>query len=620
MSEPLATTQPTQPRLNPWVFIPVLYFLQAIPVAIVQDVSTVIFKDLGVANEPITRWTSLIALPWAMQMLFGPLVDLNFTKRSWILNGQAIITVGLIGTALVLKTPNAFSVALVILGLSAVMSALTNIATDGFSLLAMNRTQQAQMAGFMSTFYRLGRLFCAALLVFVAGLMMRLPELPVAWWPDKSAPVIQSKVVVRDGVLADKERGPFEPAITVPAGAFQLEVDGKGDVIATTLKERTVIGNLPTDGTESPPVKGTDPASAWTLVLFIGYGVYLLGHIYCRFRVPRPAADIEHRSDTAETARHALRTVNMLGLGLSGYFLLNAVVRLSAHGLWALTGSDPNGPQKGWMLPQDNLVIGQQLPFNAVSVELAQLCVCGFIFLGGLYAWKRLISGTEVSKTLGSFIAQPGFGAIFFFILFYRFGEALVSKITPLFLKDAIDKGGLAITNEQLGILNGLLGVGGIILGGIIGGLTVSKLGLRKSFLPLALAMHVPNLLYLALSYRWLPMPSVEVPWIGPLNIVVGGTLFLDQFGYGFGFAGYMIYLMWVAQRGKYVTSHYAIGTGMGALCIAVAGVLSGVLQANFGYTGVFIGVIFMSIPGLLSLLFVPLDDSHKLIKAEVAD
>ena len=132
-----------KPKFNPWLFVPLLYFMQAIPVTIVQELATIFYKDMGIANEPITRWTSLIALPWSLQLLMGPLVDLNFTKRWWTIWGQMLCAVGIIATAFVLKVPHAFELSLVILGATALVSALCNIATDGFYILSMSKEQQA---------------------------------------------------------------------------------------------------------------------------------------------------------------------------------------------------------------------------------------------------------------------------------------------------------------------------------------------------------------------------------------------------------------------------------------------------------------------------------------------
>lgn len=73
---------------TPWRFLPVLYVMQAIPVTIVQELMTIVYKDFGVGNEAITKWTSLIALPWSLQMFLGPMVDLTGTKRAWTIRGR----------------------------------------------------------------------------------------------------------------------------------------------------------------------------------------------------------------------------------------------------------------------------------------------------------------------------------------------------------------------------------------------------------------------------------------------------------------------------------------------------------------------------------------------------
>lgn len=504
--------------------------------AVVQELAVIFYKDLGIANESITRWTSLIALPWSLQMLLGPLVDLNFTKRWWIQAMQLGIGACLVLAAFALQMPQAFEFSLVVLAGTAVMSALCNTAMDGFAITAMDRTEQAQFAGIMSTFYRLGRLFCIAFLVLIAGLLMKGPG-------------------------------------------------------------------------------GMEPKRAWSLVLFGGAAIYIACLVIARFTMPKPEADATRNEDSREVGASITRTVLLVGLGLSLYFFVNAIVRLVAHGAWLWKGDE----LKGWAISPENTipVLGGLSP-KGIAAELFQLVITAITGVACGIGARRKIVGTETGVALGSFIQQPGFGWILFFIVFYRFPEAMVGKITPLFLKDAVDKGGLALPNEQIGVISSFVGVLGIIIGGIFGGWVVSKIGLRKAFWPLALSMHVPNLLYLWASTGKMPMSVIDLSWPGPLNLTVGLITFVDQMGYGFGFAAYMVYLMWVAQRGNYRTAHYAIGTGMGALCIQAAGILSGVVQSNFGYPGVFIAVMIGSIPGLLSLLKIPLDESHQQIKVEV--
>lgn len=504
------------PRFNPWTFIPVLYFMQAIPVTLVQEVATIVYKDLGIANEPITRWTSLISLPWALQMLLGPLVDLNSTKRKWTLTGQAMIALGLILAAFANELPGAFAISLVILGATAVTSALCNIATDGFYMLALNKDLQAVFAGVQSTSYRFGRLFCVGVLVGVAG------------------------------ILTDR---------------FHLSKE-----------------------------------AAWTVVMGAAAVVYGLGYVACRATLPYPEADVKTtEADSKETSRNVARTFAILTLGVGGYFMLNALTRLSAQGLWQVLDGQPNGALHGWILPAQSDLFGFLLP--GIQAEQIQLGICASVVVIAFFASRALLRGSVMEGAFTSFLRLPKIGWIFGFILFYRFGEAMVSKMSPLFLKDSVAAGGLAINNEQLGAIKGIAGVSGIILGGLAGGLIISRLGIKKAFLPMAILMHVPNLLYL-----W---ASLAHPVVGAMYFVD----FMDQFGYGFGFAGYMIYLMRVAQRGNYRTAHYAIGTGLGALCIVMAGILSGILQHNFGYPGFFTAVMICTIPGTITLFFIPLDD-----------
>lgn len=615
---------------NPWTFVPLLYFMQAIPVTIVQEVATIFYKDLGVANDPIVRWTSLISLPWSLQLLLGPLVDLNGTKRNWILGGQALIAVGLIATALLLRVPYAFEITLLILGATAVTSALCNIATDGFYIISMAKDQQAKFVGVQTTCYRLGRLFCTGLLVLFVGLLMRFEPLPV------TAPEGSSLTVAKDGrermvssvslvidqgllktrggetvlgVPVEGKDGKTSREIQAPAGVFGLECSPEGEVVALRVTGKEPFGRLALATAADPAAPATglvvgqskpgiSPAVAWPAILLAAALIYGLGSLINRKTVPRPAEDRPAvPSEENETRKNILRTVVLLGIGVGGYFTLNAAVRLIAHA--ASGGSLFGWSLAGWRLPEPNTIIGFDLGIGSVGAELAQLVVCGLVVAGTLAAARRLIVGTPMGDAFSSFVRQQGIWAIFFFILTYRFGEAMVAKMSPLFLKDSIVNGGLAVQNEQLGLIKGVAGVIGIVLGGLAGGWVVARLGLRRAFWLLAICMHVPNLLYLWASYAHPPIAYLY------------GVDFVDQFGYGFGFAGYMVYLMWVAQRGSYKTAHYAIGTGMGALCIAIAGVVSGVLQKNFGYHGFFIWVIFLTIPGMLALLFIPLDDQH---------
>ncbi|RYG48716.1 hypothetical protein EON79_03665 [bacterium] len=611
--------------------------MQAIQVTIVQEVATVVYKDLGIENAAITKWTALIALPWALQMLFGPLVELNATKRRWILGGQLVIASGLILAALVLNTPNAFGFSLAILGFTAVASALCNIATDGFYLLAMAKDQQAAFAGIQSTCYRLGRLFCTGILVFVVGLLTRPGPIEVrapggihALQGDKVVVLPQAGLRVEGGKIVAEGVGPIQGLrgiqppiekgvvtrdVIAPEGTRGLRVGEDGTIQALTPKGTLPIGKLsdaPQTGVvSSAPKDGWEPRLAWSMVLGGGALLYAVGAVYNARAVPRPALDAPAEGPPGETGRNVVRTLWVLALGLGGYFLGNAITRLSAYGLWRTLDGSPDGPLKGWRLGDQSMLVDfhpgpsrgtyvtapvQPAPSGVVA-ELTQLVVCLVVVAVSLAMVRRKLRGSEMGEAFGSFIRQRSFAAILAFILFYRFGEAMVSKMSPLFLKDGLDKGGLAIANDQLGLIKGVAGVMGIVCGGILGGILVARWGLKRAIWPMALVMHVPNLLYLWAAYAKPPVAAIY------------GVDFIDQFGYGFGFAGYMIILQRIAQRGRFRTAHYAIGTGMGALCIALAGAASGVIQSNFGYTGFFWAVMIATIPGMLTLFVVPLEE-----------
>ena len=585
--------------IRAWTFVPLLYFMQAMPVAIVQEVSTIIYKDLGVANADITRWTSLIAIPWSIKLLWGPLVDLNFTKRKWVTTMQGLITLVLMIVPWVLRLPDAFAISLGTLFVAAIFSATCDIATDGFYLLALKREEQSAYVGIQATFFRLGRLFCIGLLVMFAGMLMELPLFGgarVNWAaiPGSSTIILQDyQPHVGDHLIisrgqADEERVTAAAVMQTPLGT------------AVTMDKPITKAH----SRETPVIESYTVVNAWTAILVFGALVYGIGWLLLGFskgptRLPLPEADVERRHNREETLNNIYRTVSIIALAFFAYFTLNSVVRLSAFGLYsALRG---RYDLHGWALtPEQQRAEWIQLPLCAIGTIMFYLTS------------RKLLRGTEMADAFASFLRNRGIIAIFAFILFYRFGEAMVVKMTPLFLKDSPLKGGLGIDDKILGQINGIAGVVGIVVGGIAGGLVVSRYGLRRTFWPIVICMHLPNLLYVWASR------------VHPPVAYIYGVAFLDQAGYGFGFAGYQIYLMTVAQRGHYRTAHYAIASGLGALCIMIAGITSGIVYTNstsapwipstgppnsFGYLNFFLFVILATVPGMLTLLFIPLDE-----------
>ena len=186
----------------------------------------------------------------------------------------------------------------------------------------------------------------------------------------------------------------------------------------------------------------------------------------------------------------------------------------------------------------------------------------------------------EFGMTFVSYFQKPHILTALLFILLFRFPEAQLGKIAPLFLVDSAAAGGLELTTSQVGFAQGTLGVIGLLLGGILGGITLSRFGLKKCIWYMVAAISVPDLVYVYLS--WLPTQNMAL---------ISTCIFIEQMGYGFGFTAYTLFLMYFA-RGEHQTSHYAISTGIMALGMMLPGMISGMLQEHMGYRTFFIWVI----------------------------
>lgn len=196
-----------------------------------------------------------------------------------------------------------------------------------------------------------------------------------------------------------------------------------------------------------------------------------------------------------------------------------------------------------------------------------------------------------------SFFRKPGIATALAFMLLYRFGEAQLVKLIPMFLQDPRDKGGIGLTLKQVGELNGGYGTAALLVGGLLGGWVVSRWGLKRLLWPMVFAIHLPNLAYVYLAV------------VRPESLaVVGGAIAIEQFGYGFGFTAYMLYLMLFAE-GENKTSHYAICTGFMALGMMVPGAWSGWLQERLGYVQFFGWVCLATVPSFFVTALIRKDD-----------
>ncbi|WP_337968927.1 MFS transporter [uncultured Flavobacterium sp.] len=417
---------------KPWFWIPFLNFTSGLPYAVIISVSVIMYKNLGISNEDIGVYTSLLYLPWVIKPLWSPFIELTGTKRKWFLSMQLLISLAFLLVGFTIPASGFFIMTLAIFWVAAFASASNDIATDGFYLLVLPKEEQSFFLGIRSTFYRLSMLAGNGLIVLLAGYLEH---------------------------------------------------------------------------------KYGDNTKAWSYtMIFVGLLMTFIT-IYNFIFTPKNEINASESTDKVHHQNFAT------------------------------------------------------------------------IFI--------------------SFFQKKQIGIILAFILVFRLGESQLLKMLTPFLLDGREIGGMGLDTEAVGIIYGTLGIFALTVGGILGGIALSKHGLTKWMFPMFLAMHLPILGFIGLAHfqpqelfhLHLNFYFFEIN--SPLNLYTCITVILEQFGYGFGFTGFMMYLIYVAE-GESKTAHYALATGFMALGMMLPGMLSGFIQKYLGYEHFFIWVIIATIPGLI--------------------
>lgn len=418
---------------SPWFWIPLLNFASGLPYAVIISVSVIMYKNLGISNEDIGVYTSLLYLPWVIKPLWSPFIDLTGTKRKWFLSMQLLISIAFLLVGFTIPLNGFFIMTLAIFWVAAFASASNDIASDGFYLLVLPKEQQSFFLGIRSTFYRLSML-----------------------------------------------------------------------------------------------------AGNGLIVLFAGY--------------------LEHKyGDNTKAWSYTMIAVGLLMTFITAY----------------------------------NFIFTPKNEINASEND------------------KKTQQHQSFTTVFISFFQKKQIGLILAFILVFRLGESQLLKMLSPFLLDGKELGGMGLDTEAVGIIYGTLGIFALTVGGILGGIAISKHGLTKWMLPMFLAMHLPIIGFIGLAHfqpeeifhLHLNLYFFEIN--SPLNLYTCITVVLEQFGYGFGFTGFMMYLIHVAE-GESKTAHYALATGFMALGMMLPGMLSGFIQKYLGYENFFIWVLLATIPGLI--------------------
>lgn len=206
---------------------------------------------------------------------------------------------------------------------------------------------------------------------------------------------------------------------------------------------------------------------------------------------------------------------------------------------------------------------------------------------------------TEYFRILTLFFRQKDIIIIICFFLFYRLAEAQLVKMVVPFLLDSQAKGGLGLTTADVGLIYGTAGVVALMLGGLLGGYVIYRNGLKFWLWPMVLIMHLPDLIFVYLSHAQ------------PTNLwLIGSAVAFEQFGYGFGFTAYTMYMIMVSQ-GEYKTVFYAVGTGIMALGMMIPAMASGWIQETLGYINFYYWILFTTIPGFIVAALVKIDPEY---------
>jgi PAT family beta-lactamase induction signal transducer AmpG len=242
--------------------------------------------------------------------------------------------------------------------------------------------------------------------------------------------------------------------------------------------------------------------------------------------------------------------------------------------------------------------------FFAAAVFLA-LCLYHFFVLphpasdrsAPLDKGKGVVS--EYFRIMSLFFRRRDIVVIILFLLFYRFAEAQLVKMVAPFLLDAREAGGLGLSTAEVGVIYGTVGVIALMLGGLLGGYAIYRNGLKFWLWPMVIIMNVPDLIFVYLSHA-LP----DNVWL------IGAALALEQFGYGFGFTAYTMYMIMISQ-GEYKTVFYAIGTGIMALGMMIPAMGSGWIQEKLGYINFYYWILATTIPGFIVAALVKIDPEY---------
>jgi MFS family permease len=529
---------------HPFLWVLSSYLAMGLIYVTVGSVANVMFLNMGMKVQQAALWSSLLGFPYTFKFIWAPVLELYRTKKFFVVLMQFLLGGALVGAAFSLKLPGMTWLwpTIVLLALVGLLGATQDIGSDGVYVTTLSPKDMAKYTGFQSMCWNAGYLLAAGPLIHFSGVL------------HEGYSTLSASAIVNPPALVAKLEEKKDPVSVFLMGEFEKSA------------REALAGGQRSDERE---IKA---------ILVQQFNNVVEGK---RIFEKERFQNVTLRAQTAE-----LLAENPQGDKLAR---LNRLLLEDAYPSDLLRNPAPRDWGSSWMI--------------------ILTIIAGVMFVAGFYHSRLLPPGAAALDTPKSFGDAMGtFGhafATFFqkkdvwkmiaFAYFYRLGFGLIDKIGPAFMLAARTAGGLGLSNQVLGDINGTYGTGAFIVGSLVGGWIVSRFGLRKTLLILCLCLNVPNVTFLVLSQT------------RPYSYsVIAAIVTLEKLGWGIGCVGHMIYMMQQLAPGPYKTAHYTFATALMGACMMSMGAVSGYIESWVGYQWFFIIVLLAAGPSILVTILAP--------------
>lgn len=550
-------------KTNAWLWIPTLYFASGLPYHAITSISDIMYKDMGISNSDIALYTSLLGIPWTIKPLWSPFVEMIGTRRKWTLTSQLMLVLCFAIIALTIPTNSFLTLTLIAFMIGAFVSSTHDIALDGFYILALPQDKQSFFSGIRNTFYRIATVFSSGVLVMLAGTLGNHYGSNSLGW---SATFATTAIIMLVLFLYHSKAMPKPDNDTNRSTGSIKEAFGNfGDIVSTYFSKPGIW------------------AALLFLLLFRFPEAQLgkMGKLFLMDGLPVPAKYEEaHRFSEGYAvvkSNGKYGYINEKGEEIVTPCFDRAASFSNDTAEVLLKGKEfyicKNITGRRNTTQQSNCNASASVSAMEVPRSVAEEYDSAGYFINGYAVVK---SGQKYGL-----IDTDGRKAIP--LKFDYIGDTQ-EKMIPIMNNGkygfATASYGLCLDKNDIGLINGIIGILGLIAGGILGGICISRKGLKYWLWPMVVAISLPDIVYVYMS---MVLPDSLT--------IVGSCIFIEQLGYGFGFTAYTLYMIYFAQ-GKYPTAHFAMSTAFMSLGMMLPGILSGYIQEWLGYGNFFIWVM----------------------------